>query len=152
MVPSRVKVYMFLQSLRILIALVLSEETKVGMITMGMWYKLMVRIIEIYGQIVQNHHPAFFGLHLYISVNFWPPKKFGFFCSFNLLNIIQWHQIFLLWVESNQLLLEKRRFHKGVFTIYVYNARWVGGQKSGKFVNVYNIEIVTKGRWVVKKK
>ena len=29
-------------------------------------------------------------------------------------------------------------------------ARWVGGQKSGKFVNVYNIKIVNEGRWVVK--
>ena len=40
----------------------------------------------------------------------------------------------------------------GVFTIYVYNARWVGGQKSGKFVNVYSIKIVNEGRWVVKNK
>ena len=39
---------------------------------------------------------------------------------------------------------------KGAFTIYVYNARWVGGQKSGKFVNVYSIKIVNEGRWVVK--
>ena len=37
-----------------------------------------------------------------------------------------------------------------MFTIYVYNARWVGGQKSGKFVNVYSIEIVNEGRRVVK--
>ena len=41
-------------------------------------------------------------------------------------------------------------FAKGAFTIYVYNARWVGGQKSGKFVNVYSIKIVNEGRWVVK--
>ena len=27
-------------------------------------------------------------------------------------------------------------FPKGVFTIYVYSARWVGGPKSGKTVNV----------------
>ena len=33
---------------------------------------------------------------------------------------------------------------KGAFTIYVYNARWVGGQKSGKFVNVYSIKIVNE--------
>ena len=25
---------------------------------------------------------------------------------------------------------------KGVFTIYVYSARWVGGQKFGEIVNV----------------
>ena len=31
-----------------------------------------------------------------------------------------------------------------------YNAGWVGGQKSGKFVNVYSIEIVNQNRWVVK--
>ena len=37
----------------------------------------------------------------------------------------------------------------GAFTIYIYNARWVGGQKSGKFVNVYSIKIVNEGRWVV---
>ena len=43
-----------------------------------------------------------------------------------------------------------RCFPLGSFTIYVYNARWVGGQKSGKFVNVYSIKIVNEGRWVVK--
>ena len=41
-------------------------------------------------------------------------------------------------------------FSKGAFTIYVYNVRWVGGQKSGKFVKVCSIEIVNEGRWVVK--
>ena len=39
----------------------------------------------------------------------------------------------------------------GPYTIYVHNARWAGGQKSGKFVNVYNIKIVNEGRWVIKK-
>ena len=29
-------------------------------------------------------------------------------------------------------------------------ARWVDGQNSGKFVNVYSIKIVNEGRWVVK--
>ena len=38
----------------------------------------------------------------------------------------------------------------GAFTICVYNARWAGGKKSGNFVNVYSIEIVKEGRWVVK--
>ena len=38
----------------------------------------------------------------------------------------------------------------GAFTIHVYNARLMGGQKSGKFVNVYSIEIVNEGGWVVK--
>ena len=38
----------------------------------------------------------------------------------------------------------------GAFKIYVYNSSWVGGQKSGKFVNVYNKEIVNGGRCVVK--
>ena len=33
-------------------------------------------------------------------------------------------------------------FDKGAFTIYVYNARWVGGQKSGKFVKIYSIKII----------
>ena len=36
---------------------------------------------------------------------------------------------------------------KGAFTIYVYNARWVGDQKFWKFVNVYSINIVKKGGW-----
>ena len=40
--------------------------------------------------------------------------------------------------------------YSGAFSIYVYNTRWVGGQKSGKFVNVYSIKIVNEGRWVVK--
>ena len=31
------------------------------------------------------------------------------------------------------------------FTIYVFNARWVGGQKYGKFVNVHSIKIVNGG-------
>ena len=39
---------------------------------------------------------------------------------------------------------------KGWFTIYVYNARWVGGQKYGKFVNVHSIKVVNVGGWVVK--
>ena len=39
---------------------------------------------------------------------------------------------------------------KGAFTIYVYNARWVGGQKSGKFVNVYSIKVVNEGRLIAK--
>ena len=38
----------------------------------------------------------------------------------------------------------------GAFTIYGYNARWVGGQKYGKFVTVYTIKIVNEGRWLVK--
>ena len=38
----------------------------------------------------------------------------------------------------------------GAITNYVYNARGVVGQKYGKFVNVYSIEIVNEGRWVVK--
>ena len=38
----------------------------------------------------------------------------------------------------------------GMFTIHVYNARWVGGKKSGNFVNIYSIRIVNEGRWVVK--
>ena len=38
----------------------------------------------------------------------------------------------------------------GAFTIYVDNARWVGGQKFGIFVNIYSIKIVKEGRWVVK--
>ena len=46
--------------------------------------------------------------------------------------------------------LRQNDFSKGAFTIYVYNTRWVGGQKSGKFVNVYSIKIVNEGRWVVK--
>ena len=39
----------------------------------------------------------------------------------------------------------------GGFTIYVYNARWVGGQKTRKFVNVDSINIVNVGGWVIKK-
>ena len=39
---------------------------------------------------------------------------------------------------------------KGAFTIYVYNARWVGGQKFGKFVSIHRIKIVNEGSWVVK--
>ena len=39
---------------------------------------------------------------------------------------------------------------KGGFTIYVYNARGVGGQKYEKFVNVHSIKIVNEGRWVVR--
>ena len=42
--------------------------------------------------------------------------------------------------------LRKLKF-LGAFKIYVYNSRWVDGQKSGKFVNVYNKEIVNGGRW-----
>ena len=38
--------------------------------------------------------------------------------------------------------------HKGAFTIYVYNARWVGDQKFGNFVNIYCIKIVNQCRWV----
>ena len=45
--------------------------------------------------------------------------------------------------------LRKLKF-LGAFKIYVYNFRWVGGQKFGKFVNVYNKEIVNGGRWGVK--
>ena len=40
--------------------------------------------------------------------------------------------------------------YEGWFTIYVYNTRWVGGQRFGKFVNVYSIKLVNGGRWVVK--
>ena len=38
----------------------------------------------------------------------------------------------------------------GAFTIYVYNARWMGSQKFGIFGNVYSIKIVNDGWWVVK--
>ena len=40
--------------------------------------------------------------------------------------------------------------YQGAFTIYVYNARWVCGQKSGKFDNIYGMKIVNEGRWMVK--
>ena len=36
------------------------------------------------------------------------------------------------------------------FTVYVYNARWVGGQKSGKIVKVYGINCKRLGEWVAK--
>ena len=39
---------------------------------------------------------------------------------------------------------------KGSFTTCVYNARWVGDKKSGTFVNVYSINFVNEGRWLVK--
>ena len=39
-------------------------------------------------------------------------------------------------------------YHQGAFTVYVYNPRWVGNQKSGKFVNVYSIKIVNEGSTV----
>ena len=47
---------------------------------------------------------------------------------------------------SKLKILKMSHFIKGAFTIYVYMARWVDGQNSGKFVNVYSIEIVNEGR------
>ena len=46
--------------------------------------------------------------------------------------------------------LRSYTYAKVWFTIYVYNARWVGDKKSRKFVNVYSIKSVNVGRWVVK--
>ena len=40
----------------------------------------------------------------------------------------------------------------GAFTNYVYKRRLVGGQKNRLIVNIYTIENVNGGGWVVKKK
>ena len=45
--------------------------------------------------------------------------------------------------------LRKLKF-LGAFKIYVYNFRWVGGQKFGKFVNVYSIKTINVGGLEVK--
>ena len=42
------------------------------------------------------------------------------------------------------LSVELFRNSRGVFTIYVYNDRWVGGQNSAKIVNVYGKDLENK--------
>ena len=57
---------------------------------------------------------------------------------------------YLLCILGVVLNLQIARISKGWFTIYVYKARWVPGQKTGKIVNVSVPNCKRGGGWVVK--